>query len=79
MLFCIREWSQGVEFIRKRRVLLLRARTKTGSERLAEVLEKRQVEFERLSETSVVVHGVKNEQSVNEMQAEFRDWGLIVE
>ena len=79
VLFCIREWSQGVEFIRKRRVLLLRARTKTGSERLAEVLEKRQVEFERLSETSVVVHGVKNEQSVNEMQAEFRDWGLIVE
>lgn len=79
VLFSVREWTEGVEFVRKQKVLLLRARTKSGADRLASVLAEGDVPFERLGETMLAVRGARNERAVRERQRVLRDWGLIVE
>lgn len=79
VIFAIREWTEGIELVRQRRALLLRSQSNLGADRLEEVLERHQISYERLTDTVVTVHGVKNEQAVKALQAEFLDWGLIVE
>lgn len=79
VLFSVREWTEGVEFVRKQKVLLLRAQTKTGADRLAGVLEESEIAYERLNDTMLTVRGAKNERAVRERQGVLRDWGLIVE
>ncbi len=79
VLFSVREWTEGVEFVRKQKVLLLRGQTKTAADRLAGVLEESEIPFERLNETMLAVRGAKNERAVRERQGVLRDWGLIVE
>ena len=79
VLFSVREWTEGVEFVRKQKVLLLRGQTKTAADRLAGVLDESEIPFERLNETMLAVRGAKNERAVRERQSVLRDRGLIVE
>lgn len=79
VLFSLREWTEGVEFVRKQKVLLLRGQTKTGADRLASVLEESEIPYERLNDTMLAVRGARNERAVRERQGVLRDWGLIVE
>jgi XPB/Ssl2-like helicase family protein len=79
VVFSLREWTEGVELVRQQKVILLRSQSPAGAGRLAEILEEREVPYERLNETTIMVRGQKNERAVKELQEHFRDAGLIVE
>jgi len=79
VFFSLREWTDGVEVIRRQKVTLLRASTAGGAERLSEILERQEVPHERLNETTVVVRGGRHERAIEELQQQLRDNGLFVE
>ena len=79
VLYSLREWTEGVELVRRQKGLLLRAQTPSGAELLSKILEGREVPFERLNETTIMVRGGKNERAVTDLQEHFRDHGLYVE
>ncbi len=79
VLFSVKEWTDGVELVRLQKVHLLRAHSCGGADRLAAILEAREIPFERLNDTTVLVRGGKNERAVKDLQEHFRDHGLFVE
>ncbi|HVR75987.1 MAG TPA: helicase-associated domain-containing protein [Planctomycetota bacterium] len=79
VVFSVKEWTEGVEMVRVQKVHLLRAHSHRGADRVSRVLEEKQIPFERLNETTVMVRGGKNERAVKDLQGHFRDLGLYVE
>ena len=79
VMFSLREWTEGVEIIRKSRVTLLRGGKKEATDRLADALERREIPFERIGDVFLAVRGTKNERALKDLQGELRDWGLIIE
>jgi hypothetical protein len=77
--FSIKEWTEGVEIVRLQKVRLLRAQTRSGADRIAEVLDANEVAHERLTETIVMVRGGKNERALMGLIEHFRENGLFVE
>ena len=77
--FSIREWTDGVEVVRRQKVTVLTAHSASGCERLRQILEARDVPHERLNDTTIMVRGVKNERLLKELEGEFEDLGLYVE
>ncbi len=77
--FALREWMDGVEFVRRQKALLLRAQSEESGDRLAEFLERKEIPFERLNSTVLSVRGIKNERACRGYQDELRDWGLILD
>jgi len=77
--YSIKEWAEGVEPIQRQRVLLLRARSKKGADRLESVLETKNVPCERLGENAIVIQGVKGERALRELADHLRDQGLCLE
>ena len=55
--FSVREWSDGVELVRRQKVLLLRSMSVEGMDQLVEMLEKREIPYERLTDTATTVRG----------------------
>jgi hypothetical protein len=79
VLYSLREWTEGVELVRRQKALLLRAQTPSGAELISKILEGHEVPYERLNETTIMVRGGKNERAVKDLQEHFRDHGLYVE
>jgi hypothetical protein len=79
VLFSVKEWTDGVELVRLQKVHLLRAHSSGGADRLAAILEAKEIPFERLNTTTVMVRGGKHERAVKDLQEHFRDHGLFVE
>jgi hypothetical protein len=79
VLFSLREWTDGVQVVRRQKVMLLQASTPGGANRLAEILEQQEIPHERLADRAIVVRGGKNERALEELQERFRDSGLFVE
>jgi hypothetical protein len=79
VVFSVREWTAGVELVRLQKVELLRAQSGDGADRLGAILESKQIPYERLNDTIVMVRGGKNERAAKELQGHFRDHGLFVE
>jgi hypothetical protein len=79
VLFSIREWTEGVEVIRRQKVTLFRAHTPSGADRLAQILEDAGIPYERLNETAIMVRGGKNERLVTSLEEHLQDSGLFLE
>jgi hypothetical protein len=79
VLYTVRQWTEDVEVVRQQKVLLLRAHSSGGADRLSRILDGRDVPHERLNETTVMVRGGKNERMVKDLLEHFRDHGLHVE
>lgn len=77
--FSLREWTEGVELVRKQRILLLRATSREGADRMQALLEERDIHHERLNERCVAIRGSKNERAVDELRDVCRKLGLLVE
>ncbi len=75
----IREWGEGVESITRHRVLLLRARTKSGADRLAALLEANHIASERTGETGILISLAKGERAVRDLEQALEDQGLYLE
>ncbi len=75
----IREWGEGVEPITRQRMLLLRARSKSGADRLAALLEANNIASERAGETGVLIALAKGEKAMREMEQALEDQGLYLE
>lgn len=79
VLFSLKEWTDGVEVVRRQKAVLLRAASAAGADRLVEILERHEVPLERLNETTLMVRGGKHERAVEQLREHFRDCGLFVE
>ena len=77
--YTVKEWAEGVEPIQRQRVLLLRARSKKGADRLAAILEANEVPFERFGDSAIVVTGVRGERALRELGDSLREQGLCLE
>jgi hypothetical protein len=77
--FSVREWSDGVELVRRQKVLLLRSMSAEGMDHLVEMLEKREIPYERLTDTATTVRGSRNEKAIRDLRDEFRSVGLFIE
>ncbi|MBN1443638.1 MAG: helicase-associated domain-containing protein, partial [Planctomycetes bacterium] len=77
--FSLREWTDGVELIRKQKVMLLRASTAEGCRRLVKILEEREIEFEKLNDKIAMVRGSKSEKALRDLHEHFEKNGLFVE
>jgi hypothetical protein len=77
--YSIREWGEGVELIQRQRVLLLRARSKGGADRLAALLEAQGVHCERFGDNGILLQGAKGERTLLELREVLRDQGLYLE
>jgi len=77
--FSVREWSDGVELVRRQKVLLLRSMSVEGMGRLVEMLEKREIPHERLTDTAITVRGSRYEKAIRDLREEFRGVGLFIE
>ncbi len=79
VIFSLREWTQGVEIVRRRKVLLLHSQTKSGTDRISKVLARHDLPFDRLGERYIAIQGVKNAKRLSDIGDELKDWGLILE
>ena len=79
VLYTVKQWTEDVEVVRQQKVLLLRSHSSGGAERLARILDEREVPHERLNDTTVMVRGGKNERKVKDLLEHFRDHGLHIE
>lgn len=79
VLYSVKEWTDGVELVRLQKVQLLRCATPRGADKLASLLEAKNVSCERLNETTIMVRGTKHEKALSTLQELLRDHGLYVE
>jgi len=77
--YSIREWSEGVEFIRRQRAVLLRGQSAEGIARLAEALRRRGIAFEAATDLILVVRGTRNEKALTIAREELREEGLFLD
>ncbi|MGH9360905.1 MAG: helicase-associated domain-containing protein, partial [Thermoanaerobaculia bacterium] len=77
--YSIREWGEGVEPIQRQWVLLLRARSKAGAERLQALLEAHEVPCERFGDSGLLVQAARGERVLRELREALRDQGLYLE
>ncbi|MBN1420365.1 MAG: helicase-associated domain-containing protein [Planctomycetes bacterium] len=77
--YSIREWSEGVEFIRRQRAILLRGQSPEGVARLAEALRRRGIAFEAATDLILIVRGTRNEKALTIAREELREEGLFLD
>ncbi len=77
--YTLREWTQGVQFVRCRKVSLLTSATKEGTDRLVEVLDESDIAHERLNDTCTAVRGSKNEKALRDLRESLKRLGLYME
>jgi len=77
--FSVREWTDGVELVRRQKVLLLRSVTPEGMDRFVRMLDDKEMPYERLTATAVAVRGSRNEKAIRDLREDFRNEGLFIE